>query len=124
MAELKDAAQTWQDFLDSFGLPAYDENTVPEDAAMPRLTYSWSESEVDTPVALSASLWYRSRGWKDITLMAEEIYNEVGYSGKVLPMVGGYLWIKRGSPFSQRMSDSDDGIRRIYINFTVEFLRS
>ena len=124
MAVLKDAAQTWNDFLASFGLPVYDENTVPEDAAMPRLTYSWSESELDAPVALSVSLWYRSKSWKDITLMAENLYDEVGYAGKVLPIVGGYLWIKRGSPFSQRVSDPDDGIRRILINFTVEFLRA
>lgn len=124
MAVLKDAAQTWNDFLEGFGLPAYDENTVPEDAEMPRLTYSWSESEMDAPVALSASLWYRSKGWKSITLMANSIYAGVGYAGKVLPVVGGYLWIKRGSPFSQRVTDPDDGIRRILINFTVEFLRA
>ena len=124
MAVLKDAAQTWNDFLSSFGLPVYDENTVPEDASIPRMTFSWAESEMDAPVALSASLWYRSKGWKGITLMAEGIYNEVGYAGKVLPMVDGYLWVKRGSPFSQRVSDPDDGIRRILINFTVEFLRA
>lgn len=31
---LKDAGQTWQDFLAGFGVPAYDENTVPDDATI------------------------------------------------------------------------------------------
>jgi hypothetical protein len=31
------------------------------------------------------------------------------------------VWIYRGSPFSQRMSDVDDTVRRIIINITVEY---
>lgn len=123
MAERKDAAQTWHDFLASFDLPAYDENTVPEDAALPRITYSYVASELDAPVSLTASLWYRSKSWREITLKAEEIYEHVTRGGEARSMQGGYLWIKRGSPFSQRISDTDDGIRRILLNFTVEFLR-
>lgn len=124
MAELKDAAQTWQDFLSGFSLPAYDENTVPEDAAIPRLTYNWSESELDAPVAISASLWYRSKKWREITQKAGEIYDAIGYGGAVLPITGGYIWVTRGTPFSQRLTDPDDGIRRILLNFTAEFLRA
>lgn len=117
------AAEKWTEYLSSFGLPAYDENTVPEDAALPRITYSWAESELDAPVAISASLWYRSKKWKEITLKAQEIYEAVG-TGVVLPIAGGYLWINRGVPFSQRVADADDGIRRILLNFSVEFLRA
>lgn len=123
MAILKDAAQTWNEFLEGFNLPVYDENTVPEDASIPRLTFNWSEGEFEAPVAISASLWYRSKSWKDVTLKANEIYNAVGYGGRILLFDDGYMWVKRGSPFSQRVSDSDDGVRRVLINFTVEFLR-
>ena len=117
------AAEKWTEYLSSFGLPAYDENTVPEDASLPRITYSWAESELDAPVAISASLWYRSKKWKEITQKASEIYDAVG-TGVVLPIAGGYLWINRGVPFSQRVADADDGIRRILLNFSVEFLRA
>lgn len=124
MANLKDAAQTWVDFLEQFDLPVYDENTVPEDAPLPRITYSWAEGELETPVVLSASIWYRSKSWKEITLKAEDVYKAVGYGGAVLPIPEGYIWVTRGAPFSQRVTDEDDGIRRVLLNFTAEFLRA
>ena len=123
MAILKDPAKTWQDFMSSFGVTAYDENTVPEDATFPRLTYEYAVSNFDSPVTISASLWYYSRKWKEITEKSEEIYDVIGDSGKLLPIEGGYLWVKRGDPFAQRMRDENDNVRRIYINFTVEYLR-
>ena len=34
---------------------------------------------------------------------------------------GGRMYIARGTPFAQRMSDVDDMVRRIVLNVTVEF---
>lgn len=121
---LKDAGQTWQDFLAGFGLPVYDENTVPDDASMPRITYSWAETELDVPTTLSASIWYLSKSWKDITQKAEQIYDAIGYGGITLPTNDGYLWVLRGSPFYQRVTDTNDGVRRIALNITVEHFRT
>lgn len=111
-------------FWSSFGIPAYDENTVPDDAPLPRLTYSVSVSEFDDPVSNSASIWYRTRSWEAITLKAEEIYDTIGLGGLIVNYDGGKIWIKRGSPFYQRMSDEDDTIRRIYINIETEFFNN
>lgn len=121
---LKDGGQTWQEWIEGFSLPAYDESTVPEDASMPRITYAWSETEFDTPTTLPVSLWYRAKGWKDITQKAEEIYDDIGYGGKTLKTTDGYLWVLRGSPFYQRVTDEDDGIRRIMLNIIVEHFRA
>ena len=43
---------------------------------------------------------------------------------RLIPCDEGYLWIKRGNPFAQRMSDENDGIRRIYINIELEYFTS
>ena len=116
--------QTLNAFWNGFGLPAYDENTVPDDATMPRITYSVVFGNFDEPVAATASLWYYSRSWADITEKAAEINSYIGLGGECLPCDGGYLWIKRGNPFAQRMSDENDGIRRIYINIELEYFTS
>ena len=118
-----DKAQTINTFWNSFGITAYDENTVPQDAVMPRITYDVATDQLGHVVNMSASLWYRSNSWKDISLKATEIEKRLGeHGGIVLKLNEGRLWITKGSPFTQRMSDPDDSIRRIYINIQAEFL--
>lgn len=117
-----DKAQTLQEFWSGFGMEAYDENTVPSNAFLPRLTYNVTLDSFENTVAMSASLWYRSTSWAEITKKSEEISKAIGQGGKIIKCDGGYVWIKRGSPFSQRMADPDDSIRRIYLNIEVDFL--
>lgn len=117
-----DKAQAIHSFWSGFGLVAYDENTVPDDAVMPYITYSSSTDSLDGPLTLYGSLWYKSFSWEEISKMTEEIAEFI-YKMKPIPIKGGYLWITKGSPFAQRMSDpSDDLIRRMYININAEFL--
>lgn len=117
-----DREQAIQSFWSSFGLKAYDENTVPDDVTLPYITYNLSVSGYDETTLMSASIWYRSTSWKDITEKAEEISRYIGLGGKVVPFDDGKIWIIRGTPFSQRMSDEDDTIRRIYLNILAEYL--
>ena len=114
--------QAYHAFLASFNWPVYDENTVPDDAALPRITYNFSGAEFGDPVAMSISVWDRSTSWASVTAMKDSIYNAIGLGGKIIRFDGGYIWIKRGQPFSQRMADENDSIRRIYIVLEVEYL--
>lgn len=114
-------SQAIHSFWSSFGLPAYDQYTVPDGARMPYITYSVSEGDFNTKVSLSASLWYRTPSWEQITLKSHEISRVIGMGGKAILVDGGGMWIYRGSPFSQRMSDTDDTVRRIVLNITAEF---
>lgn len=119
-----DKAQAIHQFWSSFGLTAYDENTVPENAEMPYITYSVSTGAIDDILMLTGSLWYRSPSWRDASIKADEIAQAVGTNGyRIAKVDNGYLWINQGSPFSQRMADpSDDMVRRIYLIFSAEFL--
>ncbi len=118
-----DKAQAISGFWNSFGLPAYDENTVPQDAVLPRITYSIATDSLENVVNLSASIWYRTTSWKDITEKANEIERRLGeYGGQVIDLSNGKVWIMKGTPFAQRMNDPDDSIRRIVINIQVEYL--
>ena len=115
-------AQALQSFWSQFNADAYDENTVPENAPFPRITWNYSQDEWDRPVAMSASIWDRSYSWVTIQGIADSIFEEIGFGGTLVACDGGNIWIKRGAPFCQRMGDEDDAIRRIYINIEAEFL--
>ena len=116
------AAAIYQ-FWSGFGLTAYEENTVPTDAAFPYVTYQLVTDSFDREVAATASLWYRSESWTAINVKAEEISAHIGLGGKIIKIDGGWLWIKRGHPFAQNMGDeSDNMIRRKYLNLIFEFM--
>ena len=126
LATIADKEQALHQFWSGFGWAARDENTVPDDA-MSRfgghyITYNVATAALGEPVPLAADLWAKDTSWTAITQKAEEIAQAVGMGGKLIAFDGGYLWGCRGVPFSQRMGDSDDTIRRIRINLMVEFL--
>ena len=116
------AAAIYQ-FWNSFGLTAYEENTVPTDAAFPYITYQLVTDSFDREVAATASLGYRSVSWTAINAKTEEISQKIGRGGKIISCDGGAIWLKRGQPFAQNMGDeSDDLIKRKYLNITAEFM--
>jgi hypothetical protein len=124
-----DKWQALQTFWASFDLEAID-NTILLDnetreelgIAFPYITYEASLSDFDEPLALTASLWYHSLSWGAISQKADEIGNALGLGGVKVPYDGGQIWIQRGTPFAQRMSDPDKYIRRIVLNIVIEFL--
>ena len=110
-------------FWSGFGLTAYEENTVPTDAAFPYITYQLVTDRFDREIPLTASLWYRSESWTDINEKTEEVSREISRGGKIIPCDGGAIWFKRGQPFAQNMGDeSDNLIKRKYLNITAEFM--
>ena len=116
------AAAIYQ-FWNSFGLTAYEENTVQGDAAFPYITYQLVTDSFDRETPLTASLWYRSESWAAINAKTEEISHKISRGGKIIPCDGGAIWLKRGQPFAQNMGDeSDDLIKRKYLNITAEFM--
>ena len=108
----------WNQFL-----KAYEENTVPDDAKMPYITFQIVTDGFNKSVSMAASLWYRGTSWSEINAKTAEIEKAIGYGGKVLKCDGGAIWLKCGSPFAQNMKEpSDDLVRRKYLNIEAEFL--
>ena len=116
------AAAIYQ-FWNSFGLTAYEENTVTDNAAFPYITYQLVTDSFDREIPLAASIWYRSESWTAINAKTEEISQKISRGGKVIACDGGAIWLKRGQPYAQSMVDkSDDLIKRKYLNITAEFM--
>lgn len=118
-------AQALQQFWSSFNLLAIDEQSAyDEGMELPSkyITYEVQMSNFGEPLQLSASLWYYSTSWMEITQKVNEIAESIGYGGKMIKVDGGYVWIKLGRPFAQRMSAEQENFRRYVLNISVDFL--
>lgn len=113
-----------QTFFNGFSVPAYPVSSVPEKAEMPYLTYTpvfdaWG----GYPVSLTVNLWYLTEGEAEPSAKVQEISDALGPGGTTLPCDGGYIWLTRGNPWCQSLTDSTNAsIKRRYINITAEYL--
>ena len=117
-------ADKWEalhNFWSSFGIPAYDENSVPDDAQMPYITYMAEIASFESALLLTGSIWYRSTRWAEASQKAEEIARSLASYHLESVNENEYLFLTQGSPFAQRMKDEDDTVKRIYINIMAEY---
>ena len=103
-------------------IPAYPFTAVPEKAKTPYLTYTpvysaWGEGAV----SITVNLWYRTKAEELLDAVVQELSRRIGV-GETIPCDGGYIWLKRGSPFAQPVADPDPAIKRRYINITAEYM--
>lgn len=114
-------AQAINSFWSGFGIPAYDENTVPIGAELPYITYEYIDS--DDTAYMTASLWFGGMSWAEITEKTDFIGAVLANGGVMKHYDGGCAWIRKGTPFAQRMaSDSGDHIRRVTLNISVDYI--
>jgi len=111
-------------FFSSFGIPAYPSTAVPQDVVFPYLTYEVITSAWGgEPVGLTVNLWYFTTQEGPPNAKAREISERLGIGGELVPCDGGYIWLTRGSPWCQSLSDETSPIiKRRYLNVTAEYL--
>lgn len=111
-------------FFSSFDMVAYTTASVPEDARFPYLTYepitsAWDGGEV----GITVNLWFYTESEAIPNTKAQALSDAIGLGGKVLSCDGGYIWLKRGSPWCQSLrDDASPDIKRRYINISAEYL--
>ena len=120
-----DKGQALYNFWSKFGLPAYEESTVPENPGYRYITYSVQFDSIGNVVNLYGNIWdIDSNSWEYVDKKADEIAE---YIEKKYPISygidNGRLYIAKGTPFAQHMTDpNSDLVRRVYINIQAEFL--
>lgn len=111
-----------QSFFNSI-MPSYASSSVPDNAALPYLTYelitsAWNGGEV----GLTVNMWFRTTSEKEPNAAVDKLSNAIGLGGVQLPCDDGVIWLKRGSPWAQSLTDeTDKTIKRRYINVTAEY---
>lgn len=125
-----DKWQALDAFWNSFGVPAYDEQTEFTEGDMPgfpHITYQAMGGVMDQVMSLSASLWYKSTSWAEISQKTNEILEKIVDDIRPVPLdEGGYLWIHLSgiSPFAQRIDSGseNENIKRMYLVIEAECL--
>lgn len=112
-----------QSFFDGI-MTSYAASAVPDDATLPYLTYelitsAWGGGEV----GLTVNMWFRTTSEKEPNEAVDKLSKAIGLGGVFLHCDDGVIWLKRGSPWAQSMTDATDKtIKRRYINVTAEYL--
>lgn len=103
-------------FFSGFGLPAYEQGSVPDDVELPYITYSFSTPEWNQKASMFAQIWDRTKSNAGILRKADEIHAAIGIGRRIF-YSGGYVDLWPETPFCQIMTDGD--YRSAYINLSI-----
>lgn len=111
-------------FWNSFGVPAYEANSVPDvkNLTYPYITYDAMGGGFDSALAVTASIWDENTSWARVDGITDRLERAIAL---MLPVGydGGMYRVWAGEPFAQNMGDPDnDKIRRKIINVNFEFM--
>lgn len=127
--------QAINQFWRRFGVLAFEENSVPDDdtiaalikagvasSKFPYITYQVVTDDIYGVTALAtASVWDRDTSWE----RADELSNTIASAiqqANTIKLDDGRLFIVKGTPFAQHMSeDGDKAIRRVVLNVGYQF---
>lgn len=122
-----DKWQAQQAFWESFGLPAYDDQTAFTEGdlpAYPHITYQSFGGSMGETATITASLWYKDVSWVAIKKKSDEIHRFIADNAPLaIKTDEGYLWIREGTaPFAQPADSGNDQIKRIVLTVGAESL--
>ena len=110
------AAEALKNFYSGFGLPAYQEGSVPDDVSLPYISYSLSVPEWNQKASHYVRVWDRTKSNTGIIRKADQITQAIG-TRKKIRFDGGYLIIYPETPLIQDEVSGD--LRFAYINLSI-----
>lgn len=119
-----DRFQAQAAFWNGYGVPAYEENAVPDakEVTFPYITYQAVSAPFDGDVSVNASIWTKGTSWVIADGLVDAIESDLHNGGKVLSYTGGMIWVTAETPFSQSMGDPDnDLIKRKLLTVVLHF---
>lgn len=117
---MTNTAKALYQFFSSFGLPAYVEYNVPDEAVLPYITYQLNEPGWNDSGTIYARVWYRSTSFTAINAKVNQIKAAVG-EGVSLPTDGGAVYLTKGVPFAQYMPmEGDETLKVVYLLFNIQ----
>jgi hypothetical protein len=102
----------------------YASDNVPTNAQYPYLTVEPRIAFFDDgDVPVQVQLWHRTDSDAAVNKIVRDIGRDIGYGGMPVPCDGGWVWIKKGSPFCVPVTiETDEAIKRRLINVSIEYM--
>ena len=112
------AAAALKTFFSGFGVPAYSEDSVPDDVALPYIAYSINVPGWDRKASIFVKVWDRTTSNERIIRIADQITAAIGTDNRKIAMPdGGYLVIWPHDDPIQIQVDGD--YRYAYLNLWI-----
>lgn len=113
------AAAALKTFFSGFGVPAYAEDSVPDETELPYIAYSQNIPGWSRKASMFVKVWDRTTSNARIMQIADQITAAIGTDGKRIAMpAGGYLVIWQ--PDDETIQIQVDGDYRFaYINLWI-----
>ena len=103
-------------FFSGFGLPAYQEGSVPDDVELPYNSYSVVEPEWNQKASNWFRVWDRTTTNTGLIRIADQITAAISEQ-KRIPLTGGHLVLWPETPNAQIQADGD--FRYAYVNYSI-----
>jgi len=119
---MTEIAQALYSFWNSFLIPAYVEDNVPDDATLPYITYTVSEPDWTNPTNIQARVWYEGTSLVPLNAKIADIKQAIG-EGKSIKTGTGFITIYRDTNFAQFQPYDDEGksnVKVVYLNMILQ----
>lgn len=117
---IETVAKALNQFWNGFGIPAYLENSVPDDAELPYITYTLTIPSWDNTTTHNAMIWYRANSIAPVAEKAEEIAKAIGSHKAIKCQNGGVVLFPGAGDFVQISNyDETNAIKMGYINLVM-----
>ena len=101
---MKSQASKLKLFFSGFGLPAYARQSIPDEVAIPYITYDLIEPRWDQQGNMSCQVYYPKNQLEELLTKADEIKAAI-VNGKRIDMPGGYVVIYNAETQDQYIAD-------------------
>ena len=112
------AAAALKTFFSGFGVPAYAEDSVPDETELPYIAYSQNIPGWSRKASMFVKVWDRTTSNARIMQIADQITAAIGEC-KTITHEGGYLVLWPETPKVQIQVDGD--VRYAYINLSANY---
>jgi hypothetical protein len=116
---MTDTATALYNFWSSFGLPAYIEEHVPDDAQLPYITYTIVKPEWKENASTQGRVWYMSNSFVPLNAKVDEISELIG-DGHSIKTPHGMIVLYKDVNFVQiQPFPEDTNMRVAYLNLVL-----
>ena len=115
---MRDTAAALYGFFSRFNIPAYVEQTVPDNAALPYITYELREPEAGQNTSLKVRVWYEGTGFAAVVDKVDEIKRALG-RGASLHVDNGAVWLWPDTNFCQFQPQDEPKLKVAYLSLII-----
>lgn len=118
-----EVARTLSEYWNSFGIPAYPEETVPDDATLPYITYALVKPHWRGVAIYNVRVWYKDTSFIGIMNTVDKIASDIGEGKRIIKdNVIIYLFKEDNFFQMQPLPDSEEEFKVAYLTMSIQVL--